>query len=156
MKERTEAAIAKDMQAIGVPANTAKKIAKGAGLQGDSAKKFAADNSMKGKELIELIDKVEFKLLKIIVPAYEAQVRNRITANLLQHEFDALVSFVYNIGSVSPAIANHINRGKIRNALTEMKAKNTSGGKVDKGLIKRRELEVTLYSFGDYGKLRVV
>ncbi len=152
MKERTEAAIAKDMQAIGQPADTAKKIAKGTGLKGDSAKKFAADN----KSLVLLDEKIEFKLLKIIVPAYEAQVRNRITANLLQHEFDALVSFAYNIGSVPPAIANLINRGKIRNALTEMKTRNTSGGKVDKGLIKRRELEVTLYCFGDYGKLRVV
>lgn len=156
MKERTEAAIAKDMQAIGVPAEKAKEIAKGAGLKGDSAKKFAADNSMKDKELIKLRNEDEFKLLKMVVPAYEAQVRNRITANLLQHEFDALVSFAYNIGSVPPAIANLINRGKIRNALTEMKTRNTSGGKVDKGLIKRRELEVTLYCFGDYGKLSVV
>lgn len=152
MKERTEAAIVKDMQAIGQSTETAKKIAKGAGLKGENAKKFVADNKL----LVTLDDKDEFGLLKLIVPDYETRVKGRVTVDLLQHEFDALVSAAYNIGSIPLAVANAINKGKIRDGLTELKARNTSGGKVEKGLVKRRELEITLYSFGYYGNIRVV
>ena len=156
MKERTEESIAKDMQAIGQSADIAKKIAKGAGLKGDDAKKFVKDNNVEGNVLVQLSDKNELELLKLIVPAYEAHVKRRITIDLLQHEFDALVSFAYNIGSIPLAVANPLNQGKIRNALTEFKARNTSGGKVNKVLVKRREQELTLYNFGDYGYLRIV
>ena len=156
MKERTKEAITKDMQTIGLPAELAKKIAEGAGLKGESAKKFAAENSVKTRELVKLDEKVEIVLLKLILPDYEARVKRRITVDLLQHEFDALVSFAYNIGSIPLAVANPLNLGKIRDALSEFKSRNTSGGKVNQGLIKRRELELTLYNFGDYGKLRVI
>ena len=95
MKERTEESIAKDMQAIGQSADIAKKIAKGAGLKGDDAKKFVKDNNVEGNVLVQLSDKNELELLKLIVPAYEAHVKRRITIDLLQHEFDALVSFAW-------------------------------------------------------------
>jgi GH24 family phage-related lysozyme (muramidase) len=40
--------------------------------------------------------------------------------------------------------------------MKEMKASNTSGGKVNRGLANRRALEIALYTMGNYGKLRIV
>ena len=152
MKERSESEITRDMIKIGVEATKAKSIAKGAGLKGDEAKKFCRNN----RDLVALTDKVEFKLMKMIVPSYERLARKKIKVDLMQHEFDALVSFAYNLGSVWDSIAKHINDGKVNAAMTRMKAANKSGGEVNDGLIKRRELEIALYTLGNYGKLRLV
>ena len=152
MKERTEAVITRDMIKIGVDAAKAKSIAKGAGLKGSEAKKFCRDN----RDLVALSDKVEFKLMKMIVPRYERLARKKIKVDLMQHEFDALVSFAYNLGEVWSSMATHINNGKINAAMIRMKAANKSGGEVNDGLTKRRALEVALYTLGSYGKLRTV
>lgn len=152
MKERSEAAIAQDMIKIGVSADTAKSIAKAAGLSGLKAKEFCKVN----RDLVSLSDKVEFKLMKIIIPKYERLARKKIKIDLLPHEFDALVSFAYNLGQVWTSIANHLNAGKVNDAMTRMKAANKSGGKINAGLTKRRSLEIALYLFGNYGALRAV
>lgn len=152
MKERTEASIITDMTSIGLDINKAKAIAKAAGLKGDMAKKFARDN----KDLVVLSDQSEFTLMKKIVPKYERKVKEVITVDLMQHEFDALVSFAYNLGSVWSSIANHINHGHIVDAMNRLKQANKSGGEVNDGLTKRRSLEVSLYTQGNYGRLRIV
>lgn len=152
MKERTEASIITDMTSIGLDINKAKAIAKAAGLRGDKAKKFVRDN----KRLIVLSDQKEFNLMKKIVPKYERKVKDRITLDLMQHEFDALVSFAYNLGSVWSSIANHINHGHIVAAMNRLKQANKSSGEINAGLVKRRALEVTLYTQGNYGRLRIV
>jgi hypothetical protein len=152
MKERSETEVVRDLMKISVIADVAKKIAKGAGLNGIKAKEFCNSNP----NLIILPDKQEFELMKIVVPTFERQVKKRITVDLLQHEFDALVSFAYNHGTVCRRITNPINYGKIATAMKEMKASNTSGGKVNRGLANRRALEIALYTMGNYGKLRIV
>ena len=152
MKHRSEAEIARDLFKVGVVAEKAKSIAKGAGLKGAQAKEFCKTN----RNLVALSDKVEFKLMKTIVPHYERLARKKIKVDLVQHEFDALVSFAYNLGEVWTSMANYINDGKINDAMRRMKAANKSGGKVNDGLTKRRSLEVALYTLGDYGLLRIV
>lgn len=152
MKARSAADITRDMISIGVTMETAKNIAKAAGLRGVEAEKFCKTN----RSLVTLPDKSEFNLLKIVVPYYERQARIKIKVDLLQYEFDALVSFAYNLGEVWTSLANHINNGKIGDAMTRMMAANKSGGEVNEGLTKRRALEVALYTFGNYGTLRVV
>lgn len=152
MKERTAAEITRDMIKIGVTPATAKSIAGAAGLKGDEAKKFCKSN----RDLVTLTDKVEYKLMLFIVPQYERLARKKITVDLVQHEFDALVSFAYNLGQVWSSMANHINAGRINDAMTRMKAANKSGGKINDGLTKRRAMEIAIYTLGEYGQLRKV
>jgi hypothetical protein len=152
MKEKSETEVVRDLMKMGLIADQAKKIAKGAGLSGIKAKEFCNSNH----NLIKLEDKQEFELMKIVVPKYETRVQNRITVDLLQQEFDALVSFAYNHGTVWRRITNPINHGKIAIALKEIKASNTSGGEFNRGLANRRAQEIALYTMGDYGKLRIV
>ena len=150
MKERTEAEITTDMLAIGVDITTAKKIAKGSGLEGPKAQQFVNDN----ENLVKLRDQQEMMLLKHIAPRYEAMVRRGITTDLLQHEFDALVSFAYNPGRKFSTVARLINQGKTAEAVRTIKKVIKSGGSVNKGLVNRREREVVLYLYNNYGKLR--
>lgn len=152
MKERSEEDVKKDMMRIPLHADLAKKIAKGAGLKGVDAKNFSRTNN----DLVLLTDSEEFKLMQMVVPTYEKLARKKITVDLMQHEFDTLVSFAYNLGEVWTSVANHINNGKVNAAMIRLKAANKSGGVVNDGLTKRRGLEVALYTLGDYGKLRVV
>lgn len=152
MKTRSEAIIKQDMVKIGLPVKTAEKIAKASGLKGEAAKLFCKNNI----RLVTLTNKKEYELMRMIVPYYERLARNKIKIDLTQHEFDALVSFAYNLGQVWSSIANHINAGRVSAAMNRMKDANKSGGIVNEGLIKRRALEIAVYTLADYGKLRVI
>lgn len=152
MKERAEPEIITDMQAIGVDIVAAKKIAEGSGLVALKAKQFSDNN----RNLVSLRDKQELALLKHIVPKYEAMVKRSITIDLLQHEFDALVSFAYNPGREFGNIARLINQGKTAEAVLTIKKVIKSGGSVNQGLVNRREREVALFLYSHYGSLRTV
>ncbi|CAI0745551.1 Phage-related lysozyme (muraminidase) [Serratia entomophila] len=146
MKARSIDSIKKIMIAIGLDSTTADKISAAAGLQQQQAKDFSKENH----NLVALTDTQETELLKFIVPAYEKSVRNKILVPLTQQEFDALVSFAYNPGSRLNNVAALINQSNISDAMTEIKRAITSGGKVMKGLINRRNYEVELYLNGNY------
>jgi lysozyme len=78
-----------------------------------------------------------------------AQAVFRKTAKMEQHEFDALVSFTYNVGI--GAFDSSTMLKKIRKELpaSEIAAEfhkwNKSNGKVLRGLVKRRAAEAYLY-----------
>lgn len=91
-----------------------------------------------------------------MVPTYEKKVRSRIKVNLLQHEFDSFVSLAYNLGTVWHKIATPFNQGKVKDGLMQIMMANTTGGEVDSGLTNRRQKEIIVYLFADYGKLRTV
>ena len=152
MKERTEISITNDMIACGIDSVTAKKIAKGKGLVDSAAIKFVNDN----KTLVKLTPEQEKKLLLHIVPGYEKRVKSAMKVDLLQHQFDALVCFAYNSGGRFNTVTRNINQGKIADAMKAIKKANTSRGKVMSTLVTRREHEVSLYLYGDYGKLRTI
>lgn len=152
MKERTQTAILSGMLAIGVDNTTARKIAEGAGLQGAAAREFAKNNH----PLVKLTPTQELQLLGNIVPKYEKIVRNALKVDLVQHEFDALVSFAYNPGGRFSTVARLINQGKVSDAMKTIKLANKSGGVVMAGLVKRREHEVALYLYNNYGTLRKI
>jgi GH24 family phage-related lysozyme (muramidase) len=69
-----------------------------------------------------------------------------------QAQFDALVSFHYNTGAIGRATPTqkHI-AGDIRGAAREFARWNKAGGKVLKGLTKRRQAEAQLYARGSTG-----
>jgi GH24 family phage-related lysozyme (muramidase) len=146
MKERTKHSIVHDMMSIGLPKDVAEKIAQGSKLKHSAAQLFAEDND----ELVSLTRQQEMQLLRLIVPHYEPIVRRRITVNLTQYQFDALVSFVYNPGGSFLPVAQAINQGDLIRAMGIVKTRNTTGGKVDKGLINRRAKEINLFEHGIY------
>jgi len=60
-----------------------------------------------------------------------------------QNEFDALVSFAYNIGNVDGLTKNgKRSRGQIADSIVKY---NKAGGKVLNGLVKRRKAEQALF-----------
>jgi GH24 family phage-related lysozyme (muramidase) len=64
--------------------------------------------------------------------------------HLSQNEFDALVSFAYNIGDIEELTAKGTrSRAEIRSAWPKYRK---SGGKVRQGLIERREAELALFN----------
>ncbi len=150
MGGRSADEIRADLQAIKISREIADKVAKAAGLKGEQARQFVKDNA-------RLVDPAlrrdqEYDLLQRVVPQYETIVRRAVTIDLYQHEFDALVSFAYNVGSIS-VTAGHLNRGEVNRAIKLIRSVTKSKGLQLAGLVKRREQEVTLYLYGDYGKL---
>lgn len=147
MKDRKAAAIQADLTQIGVDATTAKAVAKAAGLKDTEAKTFADDN----EDLVSLSDDQQVALLALIVPKYEAIMNRNVHIPLKPHEFDALVSFVYNPGGSFLPVAQQVDKDEMEEAASIMRQRVTSKGKVMKGLVARRTRETTLLLQGIYG-----
>ena len=88
------------------------------------------------------------ELLKKDVERFERGVLRLCPNNLTQHRFDALVSFAFNLGlgnlQISTLRKKH-NRGDVVGAAQEFPKWNKAGGKVLRGLTRRREAEKALY-----------
>lgn len=70
-----------------------------------------------------------------------------------QHQFDALVSFAYNLGEGSlkgSTLLKLHNAGEYNAAAREFQRWNHAGGRVLAGLTRRREAEAKVYDGGDY------
>ena len=79
---------------------------------------------------------------------YESYINDFVTAPLSQNQFDALVSWVYNLGPAnlkSSTMLKVLNAGKYEDVPAQMKRWNKAGGKVLEGLIRRREAESLLF-----------
>lgn len=71
-----------------------------------------------------------------------------ITVKLNQNQFDALVSFHFNLGAnilQGSDLLDYINRQQWQAAATELKLYNRAGGQVLQGLVRRREAEARLF-----------
>ena len=82
---------------------------------------------------------------------FEDAVNNLVRANLNQNQFDALVSFVYNVGVGNfkkSTLLKKLNAGDYSNASSEFLKWNRGGGKVLKGLSNRRKAEQQLFLKG--------
>jgi len=158
MGQRPAEDIIDDLQAIGLDEQTAEKAALGQGKKGHKAQAFAHAN----KHLIDLTAEQEDQLLRNLVLEVEVSVKQWVHKPLLQHEFDALISFAYNINTDTNKnhnqafgrIANLINTGKTAAAMKEMRKWNRSG-EVMPRLARRREREISLYLYGAYGHRNV-
>lgn len=83
-------------------------------------------------------------LLRQDVKNAEKTVRTYVKVQLTQGQFDALVSFVFNLGAgnfKSSTLLKKLNANDIAGAADEFLRWNKSGGKVLPGLTKRRERE---------------
>ena len=88
------------------------------------------------------------RLLKTGLVSYENDILRLVKVKLSQGQFDALVSFTYNLGSRSlstSTLLSKLNAGDYAGAADEFPRWNKAGGKVLNGLTRRREAERALF-----------
>ncbi|WP_431614191.1 lysozyme [Enterobacter hormaechei] len=88
------------------------------------------------------------RLLKTGLVSYESDVSRLVKVGLNQDQFDALVSFTYNLGARSlstSTLLRKLNAGDYAGAADEFLRWNKAGGKVLNGLTRRREAERALF-----------
>ena len=79
---------------------------------------------------------------------YENYINNAVTVSLNQNQFDAMVSWVYNLGSGnlnSSTLLKVLNSGDYAGVPEQIMRWNKAGGKVLAGLTKRRQAEADLF-----------
>ena len=97
-------------------------------------------------------DAAEGLLLQDVKPK-AAAVNARVSVPLFQGQFDAVVSWTYNLGEgalKSSTMLKKINAVRHDEVPGQMKRWNRAGGKVLKGLERRREAEAALYELRWY------
>lgn len=97
------------------------------------------------------------EIFKIVVAKFESEVYSLLEKEVTQNQFNALVSFAYNVGSdidvdtIAEGLGDSTLLKKVnanpndRTISTEFAKWNKAGGKVNNGLISRRQLEAELY-----------
>lgn len=88
------------------------------------------------------------RLLKTGLISYESDVSRLVKVGLTQGQFDALVSFTYNLGARSlstSTLLRKLNAGDYAAAADEFLRWNKAGGKALNGLTRRREAERALF-----------
>lgn len=86
--------------------------------------------------------------LKIDMHVYADHINNQVTCPLSQNQFDALVSWVFNLGPTNlrnSTLLKVLNSGDYEGVPAQIKRWNKAGGKVLEGLIRRREAEALLF-----------
>jgi lysozyme len=109
----------------------------------------------KDKRELEYLDKITKKegkgLLAVDVGWAEKVVNKVVKVELTQGQFDAFVSFVYNIGSGNfskSSVLNYVNKKEFDKIPGAMRLWNKSAGVALKGLKTRREREVKRFEGG--------
>lgn len=89
------------------------------------------------------------ELLKVILVSYENDVKRLVKSKLTQVQFDALVSFTYNLGGANLSKSTLLKKVNAnpndKSIANEFLKWNKAGGKVLNGLTKRRQDESNLY-----------
>jgi lysozyme len=79
---------------------------------------------------------------------YENYINELVVVDLSQNQFDALVSWVYNLGPAnlkSSTLLKVLNSGDYAGVPDQIERWNKAGGKVLEGLIRRRQAESSLF-----------
>ena len=79
----------------------------------------------------------------------EATVNSMVKVPLNQNQFDALVSFVFNVGNNAfrdSTLLKVLNAGHFDQVPTQLRRWIRDNGKIVKGLINRREKEISLWN----------
>jgi lysozyme len=100
-----------------------------------------------------LLGEAAKRLLLQDVKPKAAAVNARVSVRLFQGQFDAVLSWTYNLGEgalKSSTMLKKINAARHDEVPGQMKRWNRAGGKVLKGLARRREAEAALYELRWY------
>ncbi|HEX7246429.1 MAG TPA: lysozyme [Solirubrobacterales bacterium] len=93
------------------------------------------------------------KLLRSDAATAAQAVKDLVDVELTQKQFDALVSFAYNLGGGALAestLLKMLNRGNYKGAQQQFKRWTHAGGQELPGLVRRRAAEARLFGGGDY------
>ena len=86
------------------------------------------------------------ELFAAILKKFEDKVNNRLTVEVSQNQFDAIVSHTYNTGG-SDTLFRLINYGELETAAIWIRTRyTTGGGAILKGLVRRRKEESILFT----------
>ena len=92
-------------------------------------------------------------MLEVELEEYENYVSTAVTVPLSQNQFDALVSWVYNLGNgnlTSSTMLKVLNSGDYDGVPAQIKRWNKAGGKVLEGLNRRRQAEADMFVGHDW------
>ena len=87
-------------------------------------------------------------MLEVELEEYENYVSTAVTVPLSQNQFDALVSWVYNLGNgnlTSSTMLKVLNSGDYAGVPAQILRWNKAGGKVLDGLTRRRQAEADMF-----------
>ena len=93
------------------------------------------------------------ELLALDLVVYERSVSWIIEVPLEQQQFDALVSFTFNLGETNlskSTLRKVLNQEKYSEVPNQIRRWNKAGGKVNEGLVRRREAEALLFEGKDW------
>lgn len=88
------------------------------------------------------------ELLREDLKWVEETINSKVVVGLTQNQYDALASFIYNVGSgafAKSTLLRKLNAEDFVGASAEFKRWNKAGGKVLKGLVRRRKAEQELF-----------
>ncbi len=87
-------------------------------------------------------------LLRADLVDFECAVNHAVTVPLQQHQFDALVSFAFNVGASAfrgSTLLQRVNAERWTEAAAEFDRWTRGGGKVLSGLVRRRQAERAMF-----------
>ena len=100
-------------------------------------------------EDMEITQEGAEELLQEEMHEYEGYINDMVKVPLEQHQFDSMVSWVFNLGSgnlSSSTLLKKLNNSEYDEVPEQIKRWNKAGGKVLEGLVRRREAEALLFS----------
>ncbi|MCI1900870.1 MAG: lysozyme [Enterobacter sp.] len=100
------------------------------------------------EKLIKITTGEAKTLLRKDLRRTEQGVQKLVSVSVTQNQFDALVSFAFNLGVGSlkkSTLLRKLNAGDVQGAALQFKSWNKAGGKVLTGLTRRREAEMKLF-----------
>ena len=93
-------------------------------------------------------EKADFMLWRELEEEYENYIKDYVHVPLNQNQFDALCSWVYNLGPANLKVSTllkKLNNGEYEEVPAQIKRWNKAGGKVLEGLVRRREAEALMF-----------
>tara|TARA_R110000803_G_scaffold94007_2_gene161454 strand:- start:2082 stop:2525 length:444 start_codon:yes stop_codon:yes gene_type:complete len=96
------------------------------------------------------------RMLMSEMSEYEGYITDNVEVPLDQNQFDAMVCWVYNLGVGnlrSSTLLKVLNNGEYDEVPTQIKRWDKAGGKVLKGLIRRRDAEAALFSGDEWSHM---
>jgi len=105
-----------------------------------------------GESFTALSEEEAERLLQRDVAEAERSVLRLIQVPLEDHQFDALVSFTFNLGGGAlqrSTLRQKVNREEHGDVPDEFRKWIYAGGRILRGLVRRREAEAHLYEYGE-------
>ena len=99
-------------------------------------------------EGLEITQSEAEKMRGAELPESEGYISDKVVPMLQQHEFDALVCWVYNLGPTnlsSSTMLKKLNAGEFKEVPFQMKRWDKAGGQPLLGLTRRRNAEALLF-----------